>query len=60
MKNLALKRIQKMKAYCPPINNRRNYQGILLDFNECTRPTGEKVTKALEVFAQKSKLHFYP
>ncbi|MFA6528977.1 MAG: histidinol-phosphate transaminase, partial [Candidatus Gracilibacteria bacterium] len=60
MKNLALKRIQKMKPYSPPLNGRSNFKGILLDFNERTVTVNKKVIKALENFIKKSKVQVYP
>ena len=60
MKNLALKRIQKMKPYSPPLNGRSNFKGILLDFNERTVTVNKKVIKALKNFIKKSKVQVYP
>lgn len=60
MKNLALKRIQRMKPYNPPLEGRSKYKGILLDFNERTQPPQGKVIRALEKLVKKQKLQIYP
>ena len=60
MKNLALKRIQKMKPYKLPLSRRTDYGGLLLDFNERTQPVGRKVIQALERFVKNRKLQVYP
>lgn len=60
MKNLALKHIQKIKAYCPPIENRAAYPGILLDFNERTSAPSPKVAKAIKKFIKHRRLQLYP
>ena len=60
MKNLALQRIQKMKPYKPPIDGRSAYDGMLLDFNERTKPPQNKVIRALEKFVRGQKLQVYP
>jgi len=60
MKNLALKKIQKMKLYKPPLNGRTDYRGLLLDFNERTKPISGKVIQALKKFVKNQKLQLYP
>ncbi len=60
MKNLALERIQKMQSYNPPLEGRRAYDGILLDFNERTVKPSKKVIKALEKYIQSDQLQTYP
>jgi histidinol-phosphate aminotransferase len=60
MKNLTLKRIQRIKPYQPPIEGRGKYKGILLDFNERIRPVQNKVTASLEKFLRSQKLQLYP
>ncbi|OGJ53302.1 hypothetical protein A2448_01405 [Candidatus Peregrinibacteria bacterium RIFOXYC2_FULL_41_22] len=60
MKNLAIKRIQKMTPYSPPLNGRSGFKGILLDFNERTVQVNKKAIKALEEFIKKSKVQVYP
>jgi histidinol-phosphate aminotransferase len=47
MKNLALKRIQAMKPYRPPIDGRSMYPGLLLDFNERSTAPAASVRQAL-------------
>lgn len=49
-----------MKPYSPPLENRRNYEGQLLDFNERTIPAGEKVMQALFEFINNDKFQLYP
>lgn len=60
MKNLALLRIQKMKPYKPPLDGRSAYRGMLLDFNERTKPPQSGVVRALEKFINGQKLQIYP
>ncbi len=60
MKNLALKRIQRMKPYQPPLKGRSEYDGLLLDFNERTQQPNRKVSQALEKFVKGKKLQVYP
>lgn len=60
MKNLALKRIQKMTAYQPPLDGRRQYEGLLLDFNERTLKTSKKTQKELIKLVETAKLNVYP
>ncbi|MFH1565116.1 MAG: histidinol-phosphate transaminase [bacterium] len=60
MKNLALKKIQKMKQYTPPLDGRTDFNGLLLDFNERTIPAGKNVIQALENFIKKDQLQIYP
>lgn len=57
MKNLALERIQRMSAYKPPLASRRDYDGLLLDFNERSLPPDDKAAAAA---ASISKLQVYP
>lgn len=58
--NYANKQIQNMRPYCPPLDNRRNYEGMLLDFNERTVPVSKKVIKALKDFISENKIQVYP
>lgn len=60
MKNIALQRIQEMKLYNPPLVGRREFSGILLDFNERTLPPSSKVQKAVEEFLKTNKMQLYP
>lgn len=60
MRNLALKRIQKMGQYQPPLEGRAEYDGLLLDFNESTRPVSKKVIETIKKFAENGKLQVYP
>jgi histidinol-phosphate aminotransferase len=57
MKNLALKRIQKMKPYSPPLAARRDFDGLLLDFNERTSPPAANIKASLE---QSEDIQMYP
>ncbi len=58
--NYANQQIQNMKPYCPPLDNRRNYKGMLLDFNERTLPVSKNVTKAIKNFLSENKIQVYP
>lgn len=49
-----------MKSYNPPLDGRSVYDGILLDFNERTKPPQGKVVRALEKFTRSQKLQVYP
>ncbi len=49
-----------MKSYSPPLENRRSYDGQLLDFNERTIPAGEKVMQALADFIKTDQFQLYP
>ncbi|MDA2921831.1 histidinol-phosphate transaminase [Patescibacteria group bacterium AH-259-L07] len=60
MRNLALKRIQRMQPYKPPLDGRSAYGGMLLDFNEKTKPMQSKIVRALEKFVRSQKLQVYP
>lgn len=60
MKNLALQRIQEMSPYNPPLAGRREFTGLLLDFNERTIPAPLKVRKAIQNLLAKNKLQVYP
>lgn len=60
MKNLALTRIQKMKAYNPPVDGRSKFDGVLLDFNERTKSPGKKIVKSVKKFIDNKKLQIYP
>ncbi len=60
MKNLSLKRIQKMKPYLPPLSGRRTFDGLLLDFNERTQSPSKNVQKALDAFINTPTLQVYP
>lgn len=52
--------IQRMQAYCPPLDNRTKYTGLLLDFNERTIPVSPKVREALMEYAKNGKFIVYP
>lgn len=60
MKNLSLKRIQKMKPYLPPLSGRRTFDGLLLDFNERTQSPSKNVQKALNDLINTPTLQVYP
>lgn len=60
MKNLALQRIREMSPYNPPLAGRREFDGILLDFNERTTAPSLKVQKAIQDLLTKNKLQVYP
>jgi len=60
MKNLAISRIQEMKPYNPPLSGRRDFSGILLDFNERTLPPSAKVQAAIQNLLKSNKLQLYP
>lgn len=60
MRNLASQRIQKMSTYNPPLAGRREFSGLLLDFNERTVPTSLKVQTAIKNFLAKNILQVYP
>jgi len=60
MNEFANKNIARMKSYAPPIEGRRQYDGMLLDFNERTVPPSQKVIKALRKFLDKNDLQIYP
>lgn len=60
MKNLALKRIQKMAAYTPPLENRRAYRGLLLDFNERAIPPSPQVATAIKKYLRNPRWQIYP
>lgn len=60
MINFALTNIQKMASYSPPLAGRREYSGLLLDFNERTIPVSKNVTKALQKFLGGKNLQVYP
>ena len=52
--------IQRMTPYCPPLDNRTSYEGMLLDFNERTVQVSPKVRAALVEYAQTGKFRVYP
>lgn len=60
MKNIALQRIKEMKSYNPPLSGRREFSGILLDFNERTLPPSSKVQRAIQNLLRSNKLQLYP
>ncbi|MFA4830983.1 MAG: histidinol-phosphate transaminase [Patescibacteria group bacterium] len=60
MINLANKQIQAMQPYSPPIENRRAYRGLLLDFSERAVPPSQKVLDALKDFLIEPRLQLYP
>lgn len=60
MKNLALPRIQEMKPYSAPLAGRREFSGILLDFNERTLPPSLNVQKAIQSLLKTNKIQVYP
>lgn len=49
-----------MQAYSPPIENRRCFSGLLLDFNEALVPISPKVQKALIDFGTLNQFQMYP
>lgn len=49
-----------MRPYAPPLDNRRTYRGLLLDFNERTVPPSQGVRRALQKFATRDSLQVYP
>ncbi len=49
-----------MKPYNPPLKGRRAFSGMLLDFNERTKPLSDKIVRALERFVKNQKLQVYP
>lgn len=49
-----------MKPYKPPLDGRSAYNGMLLDFNERTKPPQNKVVLALQKFISSQKLQVYP
>lgn len=60
MKNLALTRIQNMKPYTPPLDGRRTFDGLLLDFNERTGSLAPAITSALIDFLKRGTQQMYP
>lgn len=60
MSKFALQQIQKMSPYCPPLSGRREYAGLLLDFNERTIPVAEKVYQSIRDFLAEGKIQVYP
>jgi len=60
MKNLANLNIQRMQPYCPPLENRQGYEGILLDFNEATVPISPKVQQTLGEMVKANQFQLYP
>jgi histidinol-phosphate aminotransferase len=60
MTNYANSNIRAMITYNPPLEKRRSYDGILLDFNERTIPVGKNVQRALEKFVKENKINIYP
>ena len=60
MKNPANQNIQKVQPYCPPLENRQEYDGILLDFNEATVPISPKVQQALSEMVKINQFQLYP
>ncbi|HUY84897.1 MAG TPA: histidinol-phosphatase [Candidatus Dormibacteraeota bacterium] len=60
MRNLALRRIQVMKPYNPPLDGRASNRGLLLDFNERTLPPGAQKTQLYpEYFDLEAKIAKY-
>ena len=60
MNEFTNKNIVKIEPYSPPIEGRRQYQGMLFDFNERTIPPSPKIIKALSGFLDEGKLQVYP
>ncbi len=52
--------IREMKQYSPPLEGRRSFNGLLLDFNEAIVPISQEVEKALIKFVKSNKLQIYP
>lgn len=49
-----------MKQYKPPLSGRRDFRGLLLDFNERTVPPSPKVRKTIQDLLSANKLQIYP
>lgn len=49
-----------MKPYLPPIEGRRSFGGLLLNFNERTTPFGNCVIGALKKLSDENKMQLYP
>lgn len=49
-----------MQPYQPPIEGRRSFDGLLLDFNERTTPFGNVIVEAIKKFANNNKFQIYP
>lgn len=49
-----------MNSYNPPLDGRRGFNGLLLDFNERTTPISLKVQKVIQNLLAESKLQVYP
>lgn len=49
-----------MKPYLPPIEGRRSFGGLLLNFNERTTPFGNCVISALKKLSDENKMQVYP
>lgn len=60
MTNYSLPQIQEISSYNPPLDGRRECDGLLLDFNERTTPVSKNVTEAISNFANDGKIQIYP
>ena len=58
--NLANTHLQETGFYKPPLAGRRDFPGLLLDFNERTIPCSLKVQAALSAFLAEGKFRVYP
>lgn len=55
-----IRHLKQLSAYHPPLDNRHEYKGLLLDFNERTIPVHASVIEALERFFKSGKITLYP
>ncbi|EKD43475.1 MAG: hypothetical protein ACD_72C00261G0012 [uncultured bacterium] len=60
MKNLALKKIKRIGYYEPPFVGRRNFDGLLLDFNERTIKTDPAILRTIKKYLDSGDLQTYP
>lgn len=60
MNNLALEKIQKIGYYGQPLAKRRNFDGLLLDFNEKTSKTDLNILRAIIKCLSGDSLRVYP
>ena len=58
--NLANSHIQKLSAYQPPLENRSDFKGSLLDFNERSCALPQEILKPLTKALEKEGLQIYP
>ena len=60
MNKYSLPQIQKLSPYNPPLDGRRAYPGLLLNFNERTIPVAEKVRSKIRAFVDEGSMQIYP